>query len=461
MRPSRFFAVVFALSALLLVLVSRSKAQTVITVYSFTGQHSSGLPYLVTPVQGRDGRLYGTTFGPSGTCGTAFKMATGGQAATIYTFGADGCNPEGGLTLATDGNFYGVTLYGGSSNYGVIFKLTSEGAYTVLHEFAGGSDGSGPIAPPIEASDGNLYGATAGTDGNLPTIYKYTLKGAAYSTIYNFTASSGEAVEGPLTQGSNGSLYGAASLGGTDFGGALFEVTTTGTLLWSYDFIPSAPGGATPYSLTQASNGNFYGAAISGGAQDVPCGTIFDLGPTGSVSTLYTFKGFADGCGPETALTLGTDGNFYGISPYGGAHNGGTLFRISQSGVFDLLNTFGVNGNTPLAAPVQDTNGIFYGTTQLGGKYDSGAVYSYNAGLDPFIALVVPAGMVGQSAQILGQSLTNATGVAFNGVAATSFSVKSDTFMTAVVPSGATTGPVVVTTPGGALSSNVSFRIIE
>jgi len=387
-------------------------------------------------------------------------MTTGGQAVTIYTFGTDGCNPAGGLTLATDGNFYGATYYGGASNVGVLFRLSPKGAYAVLHEFASGSDGSGPIMPPVEDTDGNLYGATYGTNGDLPTIYKYTLKGGAFSTIYNFTPSSGEAVVGPLAQGLDGNLYGAAALGGTEFGGALFELTTTGTLVWSYDFVPGATGGATPYSLTQASDGNFYGAAISGGGE-IQCGTIFQVGPTGSVSTLYTFRSYADGCGPETALNQGTDGNLYGITPYAGLHNDGTLFRISEEGAFDLLANIGPGGAEPLAAPMQDTNGIFYGTTYLGGKYNSGTVYRYNAGLDPFVAFILPVGKAGQSAQILGQGLTGTTSVTFNGIPATTFNVGSDTFMTAVVPTGATTGKVVVTTPGGTLTSNVNFRILQ
>jgi uncharacterized repeat protein (TIGR03803 family) len=445
-----------------LCLVSHISAQSASTIYSFTGQNSSGNPYLVTLAQGRDGNLYGTTFDPTGSAGTAFRInVTGavGRLSTIYTFGADGSNPEGGLTLATDGNLYGTTLYGGASNLGVLFRLSPEGAYTVLHEFAGGSDGSGPIMPPIEASDGNLYGSTYGTDGNLPTVYKYTLQGASYSTIYNFTDSS--AAGWPLTQGSDGNLYGATALGGTYNGGTLFELTTAGTLVWSYDFVAGAPGGDTPFSLTQASNGSFYGAAFAGGDIDIPCGTLYGVGPSGSVSTLYTFKGFADGCGPSTALTQGTDGNLYGISPYGGSHNQGTLFRISLQGSFDLLNTFGSTGGTPLATPLQDTNGVFYGTTELGGKYNSGTIYSYNAGLNPFVAFVVPAGTVGGTVQILGQNLTGTTSVTFNGVPATSFSVESSTYMTAVVPTGATTGPVVVTTPTGMLTSNKNFTVVQ
>jgi hypothetical protein len=82
-------------------------------------------------------------------------------------------------------------------------------------------------------------------------------------------------------------------------------------------------------------------------------------------------------------------------------------------------------------------------------------------GLGPFITFVRSTGGVGQTAQILGQGLTGTTAVSFNGIAATSFKVASDTFLTAVVPSGATTGPVVVTTPGGTLTSNKNFRIIQ
>jgi hypothetical protein len=81
--------------------------------------------------------------------------------------------------------------------------------------------------------------------------------------------------------------------------------------------------------------------------------------------------------------------------------------------------------------------------------------------LGPFVAFVQPDAKVGQTAEILGQGLTGTSAVVFDGVAATEFSVVNDTYMTAFVPSGATTGPVVVTTPGGALTSNVSFRIIN
>jgi hypothetical protein len=110
---------------------------------------------------------------------------------------------------------------------------------------------------------------------------------------------------------------------------------------------------------------------------------------------------------------------------------------------------------------MEHTNGSLYSVTTAGGEAGGGVLYSLNEGLGPFVAFVLPVGEVGKTAEILGQGLTGTTAVTFNGLAATKFSVVSDTYMTAVVPSGATTGPVVVTTPGGALTSNVSFRVVN
>jgi uncharacterized repeat protein (TIGR03803 family) len=133
---------------------------------------------------------------------------------------------------------------------------------------------------------------------------------------------------------------------------------------------------------------------------------------------------------------------------------------MTTSGAYTLIYNFQTAvGQVPAAAPLQDTNGLLYGTTSSGGTYGFGGVYRLNLGLNPFITFVQPIGKAGHSAQILGQKLTGATAVTFNGVPVTSFAVLRDTFMTAVVPAGATTGPVVVTTPAGTLTSNVNFRI--
>lgn len=432
--------------------------QAVSTLYSFSGQGSSGMPEGTTPTQGRDGKLYGTDFGPNGSGGSIFKITSAGLETQIYTFGSDGTNPAAGLTLGTDGNFYGATFYGGSANSGVLFKVAPNGTYTVLHEFQGGSDGAFPVGPPIQASDGNFYGSTSGTNG-ASTVYKYTSNGS-FSTIFSFDQTQGQYATGTLTQGTDDNLYGTAEIGGTNLCGTLFKMTTAGTLLWSYSFPCGAGGGVPIGSLLQANDGNFYGVTIQGGLS-IGCGTVFKLNQAGKVSTLYAFKNITDGCGPEGGLTQGTDGNFYGTTQFGGTHDQGTLYQLTTSNSHTILYSFGATGRQPLAAPMQDTSGKFYGTTNLGGKSGNGTIYSLNMGLGSFITFVRPNGAIGGTAQILGQGLTGATGVTFNGIAATSLKVVNDTYMTAVVPSGATTGPVVVTTPGGTLTSNVSFRILQ
>ncbi len=456
MRPSRLLMVMFVSLAMLVASLS-SVAQTVTTLYSFTGNDSSGNPGLDALVQGRNGKLYGTTIGPSGADGSVFAITTSGRASQPYTFGGDGANPWAGLTLGADGYYYGSTFAGGATGNGVLFKLSPTGVYTSLHEFTGGSDGALPLSPPIQASDSNFYGTTSGTSG-ASTVYRYERNGT-FTTILSLSSAQGSYVIAPLIQGTDGNLYGTAEEGGADDCGAIFKLSTTGQMLWTYSF-PCGKGGAIPYApLLQASDGNFYGTTISGGLDGgAQPGTVFRLNQNGNVTILYAFKNFIDGSEPEGGLTQGTDGNLYGTT-FGG--EGGNLFQLTLSGVHTILYRFGAAGKQPHAGVMQDTNGIFYGTTSEGGRSGFGSVYSLNMGLGPFVTFVQPTAAVGGTAQILGQSLTGATGVTFNGIAATSFKMVNDTYMTAVVPSGATTGKVVVATPGGTLTSNVNFRILQ
>lgn len=81
-----------------------------------------------------------------------------------------------------------------------------------------------------------------------------------------------------------------------------------------------------------------------------------------------------------------------------------------------------------------------------------------SVGLGPLVTFVRGTADVGKTVEILGQGFVGSTGVSFNGTAAT-FKVKSDTYIAAIVPVGATTGPVTVATPSGTLTSNVPFRV--
>ena len=218
--------------------------------------------------------------------------------------------------------------------------------------------------------------------------------------------------------------------------------------------------GDRPTGLTLGADGVLYGPAEFGGLNGY--GEIYSITTAGALNVLHSFDN-SDGAYPFGALLFGTDGKLYGTTSSGGTNGAGTIFRMTSSGTFTTLYNFSAatDGSAPYSGLVQHTNGIFYGVTSVGGIDGLGTVFSLNVGLRPFVAFVQPTGKTGNNAQILGEGLTGTTSVTFNGVPATSFTVVNDTYMTAVVPSGATTGKVVVTTPGGALTSNVNFRILQ
>jgi uncharacterized repeat protein (TIGR03803 family) len=172
---------------------------------------------------------------------------------------------------------------------------------------------------------------------------------------------------------------------------------------------------------------------------------------------------------PTASPIQATDGNLYGTTFFGGnlscdsRYGCGTVFRIEPTGALTTLHSFCDppcnDGAWPLAGLIQATDGTFYGAASSGGSMGDGTIFSLSMGLAPFLAFVQDYGKVGQTGGILGQGFTGTTGVSFNGTSAT-FTVISDTYLTATVPAGATTGYVTVATPSGTLTSNVPFHVI-
>jgi uncharacterized repeat protein (TIGR03803 family) len=433
--------------------ISQLSAQSVTDLLTFNGANGAD-PLYVTFVQGRDGRLYGTTYsGGANNLGAVIKInLSDNNSIVLHSFaGTDGSNPGGGLTLATNGNYYGATVTGGSSNLGVLYSITTAGSLTVLHNFAGGSDGEYPYGPPIQATDGNFYGATAGapdTD-NPATIYKLTSAGV-YSVVLALSQSAtGVGVYG-LVQGADGLLYAAANVGGSNGCGTIVKLTTGGVLKETHSFSCSIGPRYPIAPPLLASNGTLYGTTPNGGAHGQ--GTIYDISSVFGVNVLYSFTDISgDGEDPNAGLVQGSDGNLYGVTYYYSQ-----VYRWNLDGTYTAFSGY-VYGNT-IANVMQDTNGIFYGVS--GNDGPDGFVYSFNNGLSPFVAFVEHQGAVGASAQILGQGFMGSTSVTFNGVPAT-FSVVNDTYLTATVPAGAATGSVVVTTPSGTLTSNQRFKVTE
>jgi uncharacterized repeat protein (TIGR03803 family) len=440
-------------------------AQTVATVYNFAGGTTSGAnPWYVTLVQGTDGQLYGTTYnGGSKGMGTAFKVTTAGVFTLLHSFAggaSDGANPTGGLTLGSDGNFYGTAQMGGSGSEGVVFKMTTAGAITVLHTFNDSTDGAFPWTAPILASDGNFYGTSSGGSGGNGSVYKITTSGT-YTTVYAFDGVHGTYPIAAPTQGADGNLYVPVSEGGTSFCGTVVKMSTAGAILSTYDF-PCGTGGEFPVGpLVQSSAGGFYSTTQNGGSRGE--GTIYKLNSSFVVTIQHSFGNFTgDGTYPSAGMALGTDGKYYGSAAEGGTYNDGSLFNSTTTGTYTQLYSFNNSANlmqmAPLSPPVEYTTGLLYGVTEFGGTTNQGTVYSLNNGLTAFVNAPIFTGKKGSSVLLLGDKLTETSKVTFNGVPAR-FVVHSDTHMTATVPSGATSGWIEVTTASGTVKSRKVFVV--
>jgi len=474
-------------------------AQTYTVLYNFGNATCDPIQPRLSGIiaQGRDGDLYSTTAGGGcdGSNGAAFKITPKGKLTVIYSFNhaiGDQILAVGGLTLGTDGDFWG-TNEGGALGPGNIFKLTAAGKETKFNVLGGTSNVNGvdPTAPPVQGMDGNFYGTTTEggliqgkqrctySNGGCGTIYKITPSGK-FKVIYTFDQTNGANPDDPLLLGTDGNFYGTTVLGGTfktifENSGVVFKITPSGkyTVLHVFCSQTNCTDGANPYDgLVQATDGNFYGTTYYGGTGTggFRQGVVFKITPAGKFTVLYNFcslAGCTDGNNPYGGLVQATDGNFYGTTLGGGANNIGTIFQITPKGKHTVLHSFenttgALFGEEPQVTLIQNTNGILYGDTYAGGTAVGGlgVFYSFDMGLKPFVSMVAWYGAVGQTIEILGQGLKGTTAVSFNGTAATTFTVVSDTYLTAVVPSGTTAGIVTLTTPGGVLTSDRAFKVL-
>lgn len=465
LRTLSVMPIIAGLALILAVAKPSAHAQTYTVLYNF-GSHSgdpTGPQYSGIIAQGRDGNFYSTAAaGGTGGNGAVFKITTSGALTVLHSFnGTDGQQSMSGLTLGTNGNLYGTTALGGLYSQGTIFKITAAGHFTSLYNFTGGSDGGNPGAPPVERmDDGNFY-------GTAPGVYEITRDGTfnqpsglgGRTMFPSLDLSSNTYPNGPLVQGTDGNLYGESFYGGYYGDGFIFRTgRSDGRLLMYF----GGYRGGNPFGpIIEGSDGNFYAASSSGGAGGA--GVAFVVGPDGvdpgSFTALHNFTGGSDGGSVVGGLVQATDGNIYGTTSLGGTSGCGVLFRIRPSGAFDVLHDFdSVSGCHPEVTLLQHTNGKLYGDTVAGGSAGGGVFFSFDLGLAPFVRFLPDARQAGHTAELLGQGFTGTTSVSFNGSPAT-FTVASDTYLTATVPDGATSGFVTVTTPGGTLKSNRKFQI--
>ncbi len=391
--------------------------------------------------------------------------------------------------LTNNGDFYGTTISGGIYGDGTIFEV-SDGRMRALYSFCAQpncTDGKWTQAALVQASDGNFYGTTpyGGTNTKgcaalslgCGTVFKITTDGT-FTTLYNFCALpncvDGISPFGGLIQADDGNLYGTTNAGGAHHLGTIFRITPAGKLTTIYSFcsLAQCADGSQPFAaLLQATDGNFYGTTFTiAGAQS---GTVFKVTKEGVLTTLHRFcssPSCADGESPQGTLIQGNDGNLYGVTSAGGAFGSGpngTVFQITPAGMLTTLHSFSSTGSSPsipFGGLLQATDGTFYGTTGEGGDtfcnagYGCGTIFRFEMGLPPFVTFVQRLGRIGRPVVILGQGFTGTTSVSFGGISA-EFTVQADTYLIAKVPAGASTGYVTVSTPNGALTSNVPFQV--
>ncbi len=389
-------------------------SQTYKVLHTFTGGTDGASPGWVLLVRDSSGNLYGTAGrGGAYTYGNVFKLNKNGKETVLYSFtgGSDGRYPDTGVVRDSTGNLYSTTNNGGNpkcklryayqtAGCGVIFKLNPARKLTVIHTFMG-PDGGYPDASPLLVVNGEFYGTTGGGGVNSScqdindgcgTVYKLTNSSSGWTekALYSFGWNKGWQPFSGVVADSAGNLYGTTE--GCNNGtqhpcGAVFRLAP-GADGWKYTMLHGFTGGlnggsdgAYPWAgLVRDSAGDFYGATQYGGAHNF--GTIFKLTPTGKKTELYSFTG-ADGAYPLSTLTLDASGNLYGTTAEGGSSGTGcggsgcgTIFKLDTAHHLTVLHNFtgGTDGGIPLGALLLD-GGKLYGTANGGGAYNNGTVF--------------------------------------------------------------------------------------
>lgn len=417
-----------------------------------------------TLLQSADGNFYGTTeFGGSGqtATGTVFKLSPDGQFTTVFTFVAgrnrtfpDGNTPTS-LVEGNDGFLYGTTASGGAKNSGVVFRLGKDGTIKVLHSFCSLANCADTADPSglVLANNGKFYGAAGNISGG-GILFRITT-GGAFDIVHAFDVNT----EGPASQGmmlaSDGNLYGT-TIGAFSFDTVLFRLTPAGRFDALHTFIyEQFPNGGP----TEGANGKLYGALDLNQDQSAP--GMFGTSLSGSRLTQYTVRFM-------NYLTAMSDGSLWGSVTSSSDDSNGMLYSYSEKGKLLASAAFaGTNGAAPNAPLLEASDGTILGVTAnggtaTGGETAHGVVFKVDAGVAPpspsIVAFGPSHGAAGTKVVIHGAHLVGTTAVAFAGASA-SIQVLNTGNVIATVPQGATTGPLTLTNAGGTATSKRNFTV--
>jgi uncharacterized repeat protein (TIGR03803 family) len=412
-------AAVAVIALLLTALILPAKAETVTARHRFTDTGNGTQSHYAlgsTPyselLQASDGNFYGTTvYGGSGLCpntstggvlgcGTVFQMTPQGKVTTLYSFpydtttgtAASGAFPTAGLIQGADGYLYGVAQDGGVARCngalgcGTMFRISTAGVFTLLHQFCSGdgcptsTEGGRPMAHLEQLPSGKLCDTTAeGGFGNEGTVFCAST-GGSVTTLHDFQYENGTDGYDPIAAllvGPDGeTLYGTTTSRGANGGGTVFALKN-GTMTTLYAFSNTASGACyTPQgALIFGADGKLYGTTSSGGGGG---GCIFSLATDGAAFAMnYNFPITSNApADPVAGLVLARDGMMYGTTLFGSLEqtygkDDGIAFRFDPAtGAFTELADFnGTVGSAPRAVLIEGSDKYLYGTaSQYGGS---------------------------------------------------------------------------------------------
>ncbi len=353
---------------------------------SFTFLNHGARPYIgVQLTQLTNGKLYGVTeYGGINNSGVLFEYD---PTTNVYTKKVDfsqpnGKAPMGRLTLANNGKLYGIATSGGANNLGAIFEYDlATNIYTKKIDFAT-TTGSSPYGNSLYLhTNGKFYGMTVfGGANNFGVLFEYDPATNTYSKKIDFAgATNGANPYGTLMVTSAGKVFGLTTNGGANGQGVLFEYApATNTLTKRIDF--TAANGSYPYcDLAEASNNRLYGVTPVNGS-------IFEYNPATNAFAKKIDLNAINASFSYSTLVKGSNGKLYGMTTAGGATSEGLLFEydVATNTYTKKLDFTNATGTAPFGSLLLASNGNFYGLMYSGGIVGQGVLFEYNAGTNTY-----------------------------------------------------------------------------